>query len=661
MGRAPVRAEVGRTGMDRGVTLRSIVFGLCLVIGVGLLANTVRYILHASYMAYSHMPMGNLILSLFSITLFAALARLFGRAFVFSPSEWITIFSMGFIGSVGPTYGVSGYLIGVIVSPYYFATPENRWAEYLHPHLPRWIIPPNEDGAMTLFFDGLPPGAALPWGAWVLPLFWWFLLICAVGLACFCASIILHRQWSEHERLVYPAMEPVLEITMRAGTGRRLLPDFVAGRTFWAGFGVVGFIFGWNIISWFYPAFPKFPTAAPTWVSLGRDFPKHFVFVSTFVICFSYFASLEVLFSLWFFDLVFIVEAGILNRLGIHAINPGSKGAGRYAWQTTGAFVALAVWWLLTARHHLRDALRKAIHPNSSHLDDGRELLSYRTAFVGLAIGSLFALAWFWQAGIEISVVLVLILAMYLVYFTVAKILADSGLIYVNAPTNAWSLTTAVFGGAAALPASTHAVTYPVSILVNHYRGVTFSTGTHVNRLGDFVTAGKRRFFAGTYGAFVVGVVFSTLFTLWLGYRVGGYNFDPNWLITRSGTYGYRAAVSNMVSPEPMLRVDYWFFLAGAGVMAILTTMRYRFPWWPFHPIGLALSGTALARLTSTTMFVAWLTKFLLIKLGGASFYRKSRPFFVGALVAYILATAAGVTIDALCFGRQGHFVHKWY
>jgi hypothetical protein len=179
-------------------------------------------------MAYSHMPMGNLILSLLSILVCSLLARTFGRSFAFSPSEWITKFSMGFISSLGPTYGVSGYLVGVMVTPYYFATPENRWEEFLHPYLPEWIIPANRDGAMTWFYDGLPAGAPIPWAAWTMPLFWWFTFICAVGLACFCASIIIHRQWSENEKLVYPAMEPILEVTTYVGSGKRLLPEFMS-------------------------------------------------------------------------------------------------------------------------------------------------------------------------------------------------------------------------------------------------------------------------------------------------------------------------------------------------------------------------------------------------------------------------------------------------
>ena len=645
---------------DQGVTARSLAFGICLALAVSILGNTVRYILHASFMAYSHMPMGNLVLSLLSILVCSALARLLGRAFVFSPSEWITIFAMGFVSSLGPTYGVSGYLVGVIVTPYYFATPENQWAEFLHPYLPNWIIPDNKDGAMTWFYDGLPAGTSIPWEAWAVPLFWWFAFISAVALACLCAATIVHRQWSEHEKLVYPAMEPIVEITSNAGSGQRFLPEFMQGKAFWIGFGLVFFVFSWNIIAWFEPTWPRFPTARGTWIPLGRQFPPQWIFLSTVVICFSYFASLEVLFSIWFFDLVFIFEGGILNRLGVPAITPHYM-TERYSWQTGGAFVALAVWWLLLCRSHLKDAFLKALRPHESTVDDSRELLSYRSAFGWLAASVLFVVGWLWQAGMSPTMILILLPTMFLVYFGVSKILADTGHIYIGSPTLAWGLTTAALGGASLVPAADHAIMYPVSVAINHYRGFAFSVGTHLNRMGDFLKGGHRRFFGGVFVAFVIGIVASTVYTVWLGYTIGGYNFQPNWLIIRAGRGGYQNAVNNILSPKIMETGNYWFFLVGAAVMTLLNVMRYRFPWWPLHPVGFALSGAWLTRLTSFTLFLAWLVKFILIRLVGASFYRRSRPIFIGALVAYILVTVMGLMVDAIWFGKQGHTLHKWY
>jgi hypothetical protein len=648
------------TQTETGVSLRSLVFGMCLVLAISALATVVRYILHSSFMAYSHMPMGNLMLTLLSTMVCSILARAFGRRFMFSPSEWIVIFSMGFVSSLGPTYGVSGYLVGLIVTPYYFGTPENRWEEFLHPYLPEWIIPSNQDGAMTWFYDGLPAGAPVPWAAWVGPLFWWMTLVCAIALAGFCASVIMRKQWMEHEKLVYPAMEPIIEITTHAGTGENWMPGFMHGRLFWAGFVLVSVVFGWNMVVWFQPALPSLPTADGTWVPIGRNFPPQWVFISTVGICFSYFASLEVLFSLWFFDLFFTFEAGILDRFGIVAFER-YYAAKRYSWQTTGAFVALSLWWMLIARTHLKKAFYKALRPENSDIDDSQELVSYRTAFLGLAVSTIYAAAWLLKAGIALKVVVILLPAMFLVYGGVSKILADSGLIYVNSPTSAWVLTTAILGGASAIPAATHAMMYPASVAINHFRGFTFSVGTHLNRLADLVKGDKKPLFGGLATSFVVGIVASTLFTIWLGYRIGGYNFEPNWLIIRAGEGGYQGAVNAIVSPELMESIDYWFFLIGAGAMSSLLYLRYRFISWPLHPIGLALSGTMLARLTSSTIFVAWLIKFILLRIGGAPFYRRSRPFFIGMLVAYILATAAGLIVDAIWFMPQGHTVHKWY
>jgi len=642
------------------VTLRAVVFGLCISVGVSLLANTVRYVLHGSFMAYSHMPMANLILCLLSILGCALLARWLGRRFVFSSTEWITIFCMGFISALGPTYGSSGYLVGLMISPYYLATPENEWAKYLQPHLPTWLIPTNDGNAMGWFYEGLPQGASIPWGVWAVPLLWWFAFIFAVGFACACASVILHRQWAENEKLVYPAIAPIVEVTTRAGTGERWLPEFMRGKAFWAGFGLTTFVFWWNMIAWFYPQFPQFPTAEGKWIFFSQNYPPLWIFLSTVVICFSYFASLDILFSIWFFDLLFILEGGALNRLGVSAISP-YYGTGRYIWQTAGGFVVLVLWGLWIARLHLRDAFRKALHPDSPHLDDSGEMLSYRGAFLGLLISCLFVGVWLGRAGMEVKVILLLIPAMLLVYTGLSKILADSGLIYANPPTSAHSLTLAAFGGATGVSASSHAALGLASSFVNHYKGFAMAAMTHVARLGDFVPKGRRRLFWAVCAAFVVGVVASTLFTVWLGYTMGGYNFQPNWLIISAGVGQHQGIANAVKDPQPMETPNYWFFLAGAGFMALLNLMRYRFVWWPFHPIGFALSGTALSRLTSFTILVAWLLKLVMLKLVGASFYRKSRPFFFGMLIGYILAVAAGVVVDAVWFQDQGHYVHKWY
>ncbi len=469
---------------ERGVTLRSIAFGLCLSVAVGLLGNWVRFVLSGSFMSYSHMPMGNLILFLLSILICAPLAWGLGRRFVFSPTEWVTIFCMGFIGSLGPTYGSSGDLVGFMVAPHYFATPENEWAAFLHPYMPGWLIPKNEGDAMVWFYKGVPQGASIPWGVWAVPLVWWFLFICAVGFACVCVSTLFHRQWSENEKLVYPALAPIVDMTTRVGSGKWFFPEFMQGKAFWAGFGLTASVLGWNMVSWFYPLFPSIPLGPKTWVAFSRHDPSIYIFLSTVVISFSYFATLEILFSIWFFDLLFIVEGGILNRLGVRAISP-YYGTGRYYWQTSGAFFSLALWGVWVARLHFADVFRKALHPEKSTLDDSKELLSYRGALIGLIVGCLYIAVWLNRVGMELKMIALLIPSMLLVYTTVAKILADSGLIYVNSPLSGWGLAVRLLGGSHTLTILTRATLGLSSRVINHYRGFAMGSLAHINRLAE--------------------------------------------------------------------------------------------------------------------------------------------------------------------------------
>ena len=45
----------------------------------------------------------------------------------------------------------------------------------------------------------------------------------------------------------------------------------------------------------------------------------------------------------------------------------------------------------------------------------------------------------------------------------------------------------------------------------------------------------------------MIGIIASTVFTVWLGYTIGGYNFQPNWLIIRAGQGGYQRAVNDIL------------------------------------------------------------------------------------------------------------------
>ena len=79
-------------------------------------------------------------------------------------AELVTAVIMGLAASGMPVF-VVGYILSIISKPYYGASPQNKWAEYVQPHLPEWAVPGPEGDAMRFFYEGLPDKSlSIPWG-----------------------------------------------------------------------------------------------------------------------------------------------------------------------------------------------------------------------------------------------------------------------------------------------------------------------------------------------------------------------------------------------------------------------------------------------------------------------------------------------------------------
>ena len=115
--------------------------------------------------------------------------------------ELLVVLSMGLVGAMIPVEGVVGFLVGIISSLYYFASPENQWAEYYHPYLAQWLIPQGSADLWRQFFEGQRAGEGIPWAMWVPPLFWWATFIGCTLWVSACMMVLLRKQWVDHERI----------------------------------------------------------------------------------------------------------------------------------------------------------------------------------------------------------------------------------------------------------------------------------------------------------------------------------------------------------------------------------------------------------------------------------------------------------------------------
>ena len=94
--------------------------------------------------------------------------------------------------------------------------------------------------------------------------------------------------------------------------------------------------------------------------------------------------------------------------------------------------------------------------------------------------------------------------------------------------------------------------------------------------------------------------------------------------------------------------------------MLVLTFLRYRIPWWPLHPLGLAITWSGMTVHSILSVFITWSIKAIVLKAGGVLMYRRTIPFFLGLMMGYALNVGISFLLDITYFNGHGHGVHAY-
>jgi len=649
-----------------GLTLRAIGIGMSLVVTVNLAAPYSLCVVRSSLFASDYMPLGAIFPFFLVVAGLNVALKSLSLRWALHPGELIIIFMMGLVGASLATYGLTGYLVAVIASPHFFATPENQWAQYLHAHIPHWSVPSPAGHAMKWFFDGLPPGESIPWGVWVVPLFWWLSLMAVVLFVAFCIMVILRKQWVENEKLLFPLVE--LPLTMVEGSDEpSRLPRFMRGRLFWIGFLVPLCMVLWNCLHYFSPFIPQLPIGGlgmykSVSISLGRGFPGLSVDVYPPIIGFSYLMNLDILFSFWFFHLLALIQAGVYSRTGF-SLGPSEHYSSEFdasmGWQSMGAFVAMVLWGLWMARAHLRQVARKAWLGERDPTDDGNEMLSYRRAVIGLVLGMAYIAVFLHALGMSWLVIAVFLPIAFTIYLGTSRIVAEGGLAFARGPMVAQTFTSFVLGSSSISHQSmtSLAVSYAGFCEIKNSFMPAFA---HCARLSDALKAHRRSVAWAVALAVLGAAAVSVPWTVYLGYQHGAYNFET-WIFSYGGLKPYEYVVQKMRNPFDVDAGRLAFFGIGAGLYSLLNILRARFAWWSLHPIGLTLASAFPLKMAAFSLFLGWLCKYIIVRLGGVELYRRARPFFMGLILGYFTGVAVSAVIDFIWFRGQGHWLYGIY
>jgi hypothetical protein len=86
----------------------------------------------------------------------------------------------------------------------------------------------------------------------------------------------------------------------------------------------------------------------------------------------------------------------------------------------------------------------------------------------------------------------------------------------------------------------------------------------------------------------------------------------------------------------------------GSAFTLALLWLRTRFLWWPFHPVGYAISSSLSMAQLWLPMFIAWLLKIIVFRYAGPRTYRKSVPFFFGLILGEFVVGSLWTLIGAV-------------
>ena len=643
-----------------GVTARSVILGLLVIIAIGTISPYAQFVMAATIMTADHFSMATVVLFFLIFLVFNVILRVFKVTLALTPQELVVIFIMGMLGAGFATNGFTAPFIAVVTSPYINATPENRWAEFFHEHIPAWAVVHDRDNALTWYRDGLPEGASIPWDAWMLPLVWWLSLIAVVIFMSMCIMTILRKQWVEHERLVFPLMQVPLAFIQGAGESP-YYPTWLKGKMFWIGFALPFVLICWNIIGYFTPIIPKFPYfGTGPGVSIIRGYPAIDVHFYPAILAVAYFVNLDVLAGLWFFYLVGLFQIGLFNKFGL--TSPGydnySSEHSAVGWQNMGAFCLLVAWVMWRARHHIKAVVQQAF--NRRHdLDDSDEFLSYRTAVFGLILGSIYCILWLNQLGISIPVACVLLIVVFVIYIGASRVICESGVQFVRGPMIAQVFTFYAIGSEnmSNQTMTGLALTYgPFGEIKSNFVPPIAQAGKLAERgkgwgrsLGWVIALGS-----------AVGLLVSLFWTIHLAYGYGAKQLGEWWFLkVQTGSIiPFNQTLEKMKDPFGPDWFRLSFFGVGSVAMFIFMTMRARFVWWPVHPLGFAFAYAYPLRILMVSIFFSWLIKRTLLWVGGVELYRKGQPFFLGILFGFFCGAALSLVVDFIWFPQAGHRIY---
>jgi len=635
----------------RGFTLRSVIIGAALSALLNIACPYCVLIMHNAGLTSDYITAGAVMLFFILVCMLNPLLKKFFPRFALSSSELVLIYIMMIVASAIPTWGLVTNMFHILTRPFYYATPENQWENLFLHYIPSWIAP-RERYVSRWFYEGSPPGKGIPWGPWVVPIFWWCALMINVYLVMISSMVIMRKQWVEHERLAFPIIQPALE--MVRGNDENIINPLFRNKLMWIPFVIVFCLVSTSGINHYFPSFPELKMR--TNMYLFRRSTRLILYLNFAILGLTYFINLDVAASFWVFHLLNRIETGVFNITGFKLSGHNEALCGSSAatsHQGLGAMIVLVVVALWSARKHLKSVLKKAFM-NDPSVDDSSEIMSYRAAVITLILSYTFVLGWYVKSGMPLLGAIAFTVGAFGIFFAITRIVAQGGVGFTCAQMIPQPFVVYSFGSEFLGPSGLTSLSFTYAYAAEMRTSVMTSSMNGL-KLADAANARGRPLFWAIIIAIISGLAGAIWITLTLNYHYGGANLR----VFGVPRIAFNFLVDKLRHPvREKIIIERWTFtFIGAAVMSLLVFMRNRFIWFPVHYVGFAIGDAWVMGWAWGCVFLGWLIKLLIIKLGGQTWYNKLKPVFIGMILGQLMCGAFWIIVD-LITGEVGNFIY---
>jgi hypothetical protein len=489
-------------------------------------------------------------------------------------------------------------------------------------------------------------GGYIPLRDWAGPVLVWTLFVVLILTATLAINIIMRRQWLDNERFQLPVTRIPVTLMDDEGAEDRSMPAIWTNRMMYIGFAVT---LVWMLLKAWHAYNPNVPDleakvylrdyfSSPSW---GQTWNNVRFEIDAIFLPMCIFMELNVLLSLVVGYALFRSQLFIGEVTGLN-VDPNFPHSSE---QIIGAYLGYAVILIVLSWKYLWHTVKAAVTGDRAASEG--EALSYRSAYLLLALAVGGSALWARWLGIASGSMVVFFVFIVTIGFVAARIRSECGTPWgYFAPWNL-ALFLGLLGGVWRFGPEAVMFCYLASFMLAPT--VFFLIpGAQMELLGlgrRWNVRPKHLVICAMLGA-VGGMLIGGWVFLSNAYALSGdasryqWAFDNKWWYFFQYNQEMGTATSRLLGQSATAGASTgfdpaWIAFGGSAALAmVVTILRQFFSGFWFHPVGVVIGGTDFMNYIWGSALTAWVIRSIVLRLGGAATVRnKLQPFFVGVFL----------------------------